>query len=125
MEKRSLVRHAAVAFDRVRGDALPRDASRDLILEVAESSGNPRARAGVSPAIAATAAATASEVGAVWNKSSYSRNGGGDCVEVARDLPRTVAVRDSKDPHGALLAIEPAEWRDFIAEVKAGRHDLA
>ena len=27
---------AAVAFDRVRGDALPRDASRDLILKVAD-----------------------------------------------------------------------------------------
>ena len=65
------------------------------------------------------------EVGASWHKSSYSGNGGGDCVEVARDLPHTVAVRDSKDPHGGLLAIEPAEWRDFIAEVKAGRHDLA
>jgi len=35
-EKRSLVRKAAVAFDRVRGDALPRDASRDLILKAAE-----------------------------------------------------------------------------------------
>ena len=36
MEKRSLVRKAAVAFDRVRGDALPRDASRELILKVAD-----------------------------------------------------------------------------------------
>jgi transcriptional regulator with XRE-family HTH domain len=36
MEKRSLVRKAAVAFDRVRGDALPRDISRDLILKVAD-----------------------------------------------------------------------------------------
>jgi transcriptional regulator with XRE-family HTH domain len=36
MEKRTLVRKAAVAFDRVRGDALPRDASRDLILKVAD-----------------------------------------------------------------------------------------
>jgi hypothetical protein len=44
-------------------------------------------------------------------------------VEVARDLPRTVAVRDSKDPHGPVLTMEPAGWRDFIAEVKAGRHD--
>jgi transcriptional regulator with XRE-family HTH domain len=35
-EKRSLVRKAAVAFDRVRGDALPRDASRDLVLKVAD-----------------------------------------------------------------------------------------
>jgi transcriptional regulator with XRE-family HTH domain len=36
VEKRSLVRKAAVAFDRVRGDALPRDTSRDLILKVAD-----------------------------------------------------------------------------------------
>jgi transcriptional regulator with XRE-family HTH domain len=35
-EKRSLVRKAAVTFDRVRGDALPRDASRELILKVAD-----------------------------------------------------------------------------------------
>src|SRR5215470_2549531 len=35
-EKRSAVRKAAVTFDRVRGDALPRDASRDLILKVAD-----------------------------------------------------------------------------------------
>lgn len=36
VEKRSLVRKAAVAFDRVRGDASPRDAARDLILKVAD-----------------------------------------------------------------------------------------
>jgi transcriptional regulator with XRE-family HTH domain len=35
-EKRSLVRKATVAFDRVRADALPRDASRDLVLKVAD-----------------------------------------------------------------------------------------
>jgi transcriptional regulator with XRE-family HTH domain len=39
-EKRSILRKAAVAFDRVRGDALPRDASRALILKVAEKYGN-------------------------------------------------------------------------------------
>jgi len=65
------------------------------------------------------------EVGTAWRKSSYSGNGGGNCVEVARDLPRTVAVRDSKDPHGPVLTVESAGWRDFIAGVKAGRHDLA
>jgi len=36
IEKRSLVRKAAVAFDRVRGDAMSRGQSRDLILKVAE-----------------------------------------------------------------------------------------
>ncbi|HET7246666.1 MAG TPA: DUF397 domain-containing protein [Streptosporangiaceae bacterium] len=42
-----------------------------------------------------------------------------------RARPRTVAARDSKDPHGPVLTMEPTEWREFIAEVKAGRHDLA
>jgi Domain of unknown function (DUF397) len=60
-----------------------------------------------------------------WRRSSYSGNGGGNCVEVTRSLPHVVAVRDSKDPHGPVLAIESARWRHFIAEVKAGRHDLA
>ena len=36
IEKRSLVRKAAVAFDRVRADALPRAASHDLILRLAD-----------------------------------------------------------------------------------------
>jgi hypothetical protein len=35
-ENRSLVRKHGVAFNRVRGDALSRDASRDLILKAAE-----------------------------------------------------------------------------------------
>jgi hypothetical protein len=60
-----------------------------------------------------------------WRKSSYSGNGGGDCVEVARNLPATVALRDSKDPHGPVLTVAPDMWCGFIAEVKAGRHDLA
>ena len=65
------------------------------------------------------------EVGTAWRKSSYSGNGGGNCVEVARNLPRAVAVRDSKDPGGPVLTIESTGWRGFIADVKAGRHDLA
>lgn len=65
------------------------------------------------------------EVGTAWRKSSYSGNGGADCVEVARDLPRVVAVRDSKDPDGPVLTLAPTGWRDFIADVKIGRHDLA
>jgi hypothetical protein len=35
-QKRSIVRKAAVTFNRVRADALPRDASLDLILKAAE-----------------------------------------------------------------------------------------
>jgi hypothetical protein len=63
---------------------------------------------------------------AAWRKSRRSGNGGqqNGCVEVARNLPGIVAVRDSKDPDGPLLTVAPAEWRDFLAVVKAGRHDL-
>jgi hypothetical protein len=35
-ERRALVRQAEIAFERVRRDALPRAASRNLIREVAE-----------------------------------------------------------------------------------------
>ena len=59
-----------------------------------------------------------------WRKSSYSGNGGGNCVEVARSLPRAVAVRDSKDPHGPVLAVSARTRQDFLSRVKAGHHDL-
>lgn len=59
-----------------------------------------------------------------WHKSARSNGNGGACVEVARNLPGLVAVRDSKDPHGPKLTVEPAEWRNFIADVKAGHHNL-
>jgi hypothetical protein len=61
---------------------------------------------------------------AEWRKSTKSGGNGGNCVEVA-NLPRAVAVRDSKDPHGPVLTVAPAQWRGFIADVRAGRHDLA
>jgi hypothetical protein len=62
---------------------------------------------------------------AVWGKSSYSNGQGGDCVEVARNLPGVVAVRDSKDPDGPALAFAPTEWEAFAAGVKAGEFDLS
>ena len=55
-----------------------------------------------------------------WRKSTFSSSNGGQCVEVARNLPGVVAVRDSKDPHGPALAFTPAEWRSFAAAVKTG-----
>jgi hypothetical protein len=59
------------------------------------------------------------EVGAAWHKSSYSGNGGGNCVEVARDLAHAVAVRDSKDPDGPVLTVGRDEWARFIARVRS------
>ena len=62
--------------------------------------------------------------GAEWRKSSHSSGNGGQCVEVAQNLPGAVAVRDSKDPEGAVLAFSFAEWRAFAAGVKFGEFDL-
>jgi len=61
---------------------------------------------------------------ASWRKSSRSSNNGGNCVEVARNLPDAVAVRDSKDPGGPVLIFTPAEWRAFAAGVRGGGFDL-
>ncbi|MER7419792.1 DUF397 domain-containing protein [Micromonospora peucetia] len=55
--------------------------------------------------------------GARWRKSTKSGGNGGDCVEVADNLPGVVGVRDSKDPSGPALAFAPAAWRAFVAQV--------
>ncbi|XVQ84731.1 DUF397 domain-containing protein [Microbispora siamensis] len=60
---------------------------------------------------------------AIWRKSSLSGDNGGQCVEVATNLPGVVAVRDSKDPDGAKLTFTPAEWQAFIAGIKSGEFD--
>jgi hypothetical protein len=62
---------------------------------------------------------------AVWRKSTYSNGSGGNCVEVASNLPGAVAVRDSKDPHGPALIFAPAEWEAFTAGVRAAEFDLS
>lgn len=56
---------------------------------------------------------------AVWRKSTYSSQNGA-CVEVARNLPGVVAVRDSKNPDGPRLLVSPAAWRAFIHGLKYG-----
>jgi hypothetical protein len=47
-------------------------------------------------------------------KSSYS-SGNGECVEVARNVPRTVAVRDSKRSDSPVIVLGPAAWDAFRA----------
>ncbi|MBU3863557.1 DUF397 domain-containing protein [Streptomyces sp. 4503] len=50
----------------------------------------------------------------VFRKSSYS-GGEEECVEVATNLPGTVAIRDSKNPGGPILRCAPATWVEFQA----------
>jgi hypothetical protein len=61
---------------------------------------------------------------AVWRKSSYSSGNGGACVEVARNLPGIVAVRDSKDREGPALVFTPEEWLAFLGGVRADEFSL-
>ena len=51
-----------------------------------------------------------------WRKSSYSGGNGGSCVEVASD--GAVAVRDTTDRTGPVLAFSSAAWRQLVAELK-------
>jgi hypothetical protein len=61
---------------------------------------------------------------AAWRKSSHSSSGGQNCVEVARNLPGIVGVRDSKSPEGPALTFTPDEWRAFLAGIHEGQFDL-
>ncbi|WBB72182.1 DUF397 domain-containing protein [Micromonospora sp. WMMD1128] len=56
-----------------------------------------------------------------WHKSTKSGNNGGNCVEVAANLPGVVAVRDSKDEHGPALVFAPDTFETFVAAVKDQR----
>ncbi|MFD4261805.1 DUF397 domain-containing protein [Streptomyces sp. NPDC058534] len=50
-------------------------------------------------------------------RSSYS-SGSGECVEVALNVPETVAVRDSKDSgDGPILRLTPEAWTEFTASL--------
>jgi hypothetical protein len=61
--------------------------------------------------------------GAVWHKSTRSGGNGGDCVEVAVNLPGIVAVRDSKDRAGGTLVFTSTQWEAFLDGVRGGDFD--
>ncbi|MFC7548951.1 DUF397 domain-containing protein [Plantactinospora sp. GCM10030261] len=53
-------------------------------------------------------------IGAQWHKSTRSGGNGGECVEVATNLPGLVAVRDSKNPSGPTLTFSHPAWMIFL-----------
>ncbi len=55
---------------------------------------------------------------AEWHESSHSSQDG-NCVEVARNLPGLIAVRDSKAPEGPKLLVTPETWRAFLLTLPA------
>ncbi|RIV36565.1 DUF397 domain-containing protein [Micromonospora radicis] len=54
--------------------------------------------------------------GAIWRTAVRSAHV--ECVEVADNLPGVVAVRDSKDRQGPVLAFTPQTWRAFVGRLK-------
>ncbi|MEM8926347.1 MAG: DUF397 domain-containing protein [Actinomycetota bacterium] len=57
-----------------------------------------------------------------WRKSSFSANGGANCVEVAR-VDDEIAVRNSNDPDGPVLRFTGSELAAFVAGCGAGEFD--
>ena len=49
-----------------------------------------------------------------FTKSSYSTPSN-ECLEVARNIPGTIAIRDSKTPDGPILHLTPTTWTKFTA----------
>ncbi|MGW2652174.1 DUF397 domain-containing protein [Streptomyces sp. NPDC001478] len=62
-----------------------------------------------------------------WQKSSYSGQNGGDCIECAMlssgptgPQQDEVLVRDSKDKSGPRLTFPAAAWSNFVAAASGG-----
>ncbi|QNA74954.1 DUF397 domain-containing protein [Streptomyces sp. So13.3] len=60
-----------------------------------------------------------------WFKSSYSNDHGGACVEGARLADGSMAVRDSKDPHGPALVFTADAWQSFASATQNGEFPAA
>ncbi len=56
-----------------------------------------------------------------WRKSTRS-GAQANCVEIGT-VAEVVGIRDSKDPSGPALAVEPAAWSRFLNEVHTGALD--
>jgi hypothetical protein len=59
-------------------------------------------------------ASKAIPAGIQWRKSSYSSDQGGQCIEIAETPHTTIAIRDSKNPAGPILTLDPAAFTTFV-----------
>jgi hypothetical protein len=55
-------------------------------------------------------------ISAPWRKSTYSGNGGQDCVEVAGN--GTVMIRDTKNRDGVTLSVPANAWAAFTDSLR-------
>ena len=61
------------------------------------------------------------EVSPGWRTSSYSSNGGAQCVE-AGHVPGAILVRDTtQHGRGPVLRVTPAAWRRLTAAIRVGQ----
>jgi hypothetical protein len=58
------------------------------------------------------------ETAYTWHKSAYSDGGGGNCLEIS-PCPRTVHIRDSKVTDGPEITVSPASWAAFVGAAGA------
>jgi hypothetical protein len=52
-----------------------------------------------------------------WRTSTYSSNGGGECVETASDTG-VVLVRDTTDRDGGTLGFTARAWQTFLGTIR-------
>ncbi len=61
---------------------------------------------------------------AQWRKASRSGANNGGCVEIAGNLPKVAAVRDSVHPDRGAHVVDRDSFATFLNDVKAGRYDI-
>jgi Domain of unknown function (DUF397) len=54
-----------------------------------------------------------------WRKSSYSPNGGANCVEAGVLADGRFVIRDSKDRGGPVLTFSRTAWQAFLAGIRS------
>ncbi|MGP3968140.1 DUF397 domain-containing protein [Streptomyces sp. 6N223] len=57
---------------------------------------------------------------AVWRASSYSNGQGGDCLQIADQVPGPIPIRDSKNPTGPALFFPAPAWSGFLTALATG-----